>query len=141
MSVKRLFTLKLKKIPALTGLQMFSHERQAGYWALTRTSSEYIVTHLNGLNGLKGLKGLKCLYHLKGIKGLGGISKGANTSPQPQQTNKQTSKQLNPPDQSSNFDKIKVKGFWNFFMLILLQIISMDSISCYLMENFQFLWI
>ena len=34
---------------------------------ICRTSSEYIVIHVNGLKGLKGLKGL---YHLNCFKGL-----------------------------------------------------------------------
>ena len=48
---------------------MFSGGRQAGDWALSRTSSEYIMVLLNGLKDLRGLKGLNGLKGLTGLKG------------------------------------------------------------------------
>ncbi len=58
--------------------------------------------------------------------------------------NKQTNKQLNPTDPSSNFDKIKIKVFWNFFRVDLAAnyingfYIVLSDRKC---KNFQFLWI
>ena len=46
---------------ALIGLQMFSDERQAVNWALSRTCS---VCRMAWLNGLKSLICLNCLKHL-----------------------------------------------------------------------------